>query len=574
MTSFKERIDATRARAGLAANAAVLIDDTSVNEIEGDEQPDGAEGEAETSESADSGDDADVDIDSVDGAGVGGASDEGFEPFDESFERLAANEDVDVTCVVHSHDSEPTDGAPRTDDEEGGKDAADFGLAAAMSDNPAIEKVTEGQDEAAATSNPTSSVAATTAVAHEIGDTAAANADLATAEVSTSEAHTISADKPVATDVPTATGRTRSFHGGDLFTLRARATRNTKVMTLEIAAIRRDVPMRAIQQDTVKDYAELHEAGTKFPRPKAFEEVDSVTGASIFRLVDGQHRLAAYRSLGLTHVEVDVQQGNLWEAKLATAASNIYGLPLTNQQKRDVAALMFEECPDWTPNSIATWTGMSPTFIGKELVKYEAAHGIAPDPDRIRVSTSGKQYKARVRNQPPTVDPAAQAPTVLREPPRRISDGGQTVSLPSDQLAPERGEDNEDSSDEPKVWSVASQATIAAVPQSAPTGLAELSVPIAEAVQVTLVAPAQQEADGDGEQPKLVVAAIASRFTIRYLDASGAQREAVYDFDRPDDGVPSALVSLESLIRNVRKLRENQVPAETLLGICQRAMQG
>ena len=543
MSNFNPYKNTGRTRFGQDAKAPTPVDKTNVNpQQEDDDEPGDAEGEGEgetpnPNDSRSGGENgADFDnIESLESTNVGGTGDEGFESSSDTQESVAGNADEDV---------------PSEDDKQYGK----------LAEDAEADEEADGQHGVAATSKATPGVMAATAVAHETIDTAAANTDVATSEVITAEAHFNSADEPAgvgdtATEVPTETGSGGSLRGGDLLALRSRTTRFTKTMELEIAIIRRDVPMRDIKQETVDEYAELHGAGTVFPRPLVCEEVDSVTGTSIFRLVDGQHRLAAYLALGLTHVEVEVKQGNLREAKLATAASNIYGLPLTNQQKRAVAVLMFEECPTWTSNSIATWTGLSPTFIGNERVRYEAAQGIEPDPDRIRVSTSGKKYKERVRNQPPMVEPAAVPPTALREPPRRIADAGQSVSLPSVPVVPKHDEDCELGSDELEEQAADIKAPVGDVPPTAPT------------------APTVRTADVGGEQPKVVGAAFASRFTIHYVDLSGAQKKVDYDFDLNEVFLPSDVHPLESVIRNLRTLREKQVPVATLLAICQRAMQ-
>ncbi len=196
-----------------------------------------------------------------------------------------------------------------------------------------------------------------------------------------------------------------SFHGGMLPGRHCGPSGPMRVEILEIARIRRDVPMRAKSDSTVRKYAALAKDGAEFPRVLVFEEIDAATATPVWQLGDGQHRLAAYEELGWTHVNAEIRSGNLRDAKLAMASANIGGLALTIQQKRDVAAMMFYECPDWTSNSIATWTGLSPTFVGNERVKYEAEHGIKHDPDRVRVSTTGRKYKERVRKPAPVAIP-------------------------------------------------------------------------------------------------------------------------------------------------------------------------
>ena len=197
----------------------------------------------------------------------------------------------------------------------------------------------------------------------------------------------------VAADAHPWTGASHSnFHDGNSSSRSDRLVGSPTFAVLEISSIVRDLPMRAVDPDTVKQYASSITSGAAFPPIQVYEELDAA-GRTVTRLGNGQHRLEAYVSLGITRIEAEVRQGTRREAILAMAASNIDGLRLTNQAKRDVADMMFEQCPDWTDNKIAVWTGMSPQFILNRHKRYNSTHGIKPDAPRL--SNRGRKPKVK-----------------------------------------------------------------------------------------------------------------------------------------------------------------------------------
>jgi len=117
-----------------------------------------------------------------------------------------------------------------------------------------------------------------------------------------------------------------------------------------------------VKQSVVDEYADAIKCGNKFPPVTVFFD-----GARSF-LVDGFHRVGAYKQLEIHDIEADVMEGTERDALLYSAGVNgAHGLRLTNKDKRKaVSVLLFDdEWTEWTNRKIATHCNVTHGFVNK-----------------------------------------------------------------------------------------------------------------------------------------------------------------------------------------------------------------
>jgi ParB-like chromosome segregation protein Spo0J len=82
-------------------------------------------------------------------------------------------------------------------------------------------------------------------------------------------------------------------------------------------------------------------------------------------VVDGMHRVAAARLLGLRWIEVEWFDGDRDEALLEFVRRNAtHGLPLTLRERKRVASQLLCAHPDWSDRRLAELCGVSPKTVG------------------------------------------------------------------------------------------------------------------------------------------------------------------------------------------------------------------
>lgn len=145
---------------------------------------------------------------------------------------------------------------------------------------------------------------------------------------------------------------------------------NVKTVVLPITEIISDprYQMREnMNEDVIVDYAEKLRDGEKFPPVRVFK----INGE--YYLVDGFHRLEAYKRNGITEIEVIVLEGNEREALLcAVGANNNHGLHRTNKDKRKAVKTLLQDS-EWckkSDNWIAKVCGVSQPFVGECRANY------------------------------------------------------------------------------------------------------------------------------------------------------------------------------------------------------------
>jgi hypothetical protein len=84
------------------------------------------------------------------------------------------------------------------------------------------------------------------------------------------------------------------------------------------------------------------------------------------RVIDGNHRLAAARRLGLTVVECELFRGSDFEGYIESVRRNVeHGLPLSLRERRAAAGRILERCHEWSDRRIAGMCGVSAATVSK-----------------------------------------------------------------------------------------------------------------------------------------------------------------------------------------------------------------
>jgi len=143
------------------------------------------------------------------------------------------------------------------------------------------------------------------------------------------------------------------------------------VKKLNLLNIRTDggtQPRLELDQNLVKEYAEVMREGVVFPPVEVFHD------GSEYWLVDGFHRYFGYKANGLTSIEAIVHTGTLREAQFyAWKANNKHGNRLKPEDIRAIIRIMLtdEEYSKWSNNHIAKELGISSMTVGRVRVAMQ-----------------------------------------------------------------------------------------------------------------------------------------------------------------------------------------------------------
>jgi len=129
--------------------------------------------------------------------------------------------------------------------------------------------------------------------------------------------------------------------------------------------------------------------------------VDRVSGV----VIDGVHRVAAARVLGLSQIEASLFTGDPDEALIEFVRRNVHhGLPLTLRERKSAAGRVLSVHPEWSDRRIAEICALSPKTVGRmrgaedcpseEVPRLDCAVRVGRD-DRVRPVNSGS-VRARV----------------------------------------------------------------------------------------------------------------------------------------------------------------------------------
>ena len=127
-------------------------------------------------------------------------------------------------------------------------------------------------------------------------------------------------------------------------------------------------PRLELDQNLVKEYAEVMREGVVFPPVEVFHD------GSEYWLVDGFHRYFGYKANGLTSIEAIVHTGTLREAQFyAWKANNKHGNRLKPEDIRAILRIMLtdEEYSKWSNNHIAKELDISSMTVGRVRVAMQ-----------------------------------------------------------------------------------------------------------------------------------------------------------------------------------------------------------
>ena len=198
-------------------------------------------------------------------------------------------------------------------------------------------------------------------------------------------------------------------------------------------------PRIQLDQDLVKEYAEVMREGVVFPPVEVFHD------GSAYWLVDGFHRYFGYKANGLTSIEAIVHTGTLREAQFyAWKANNKHGNRLKAEDIRAILRIMLtdEEYSKWSNNHIAKELDISSMTVGRvrvamqeeaktpaqTTVTYVDKHGNTTTmktdkkkkakttkPDVTTANPEVKELEQKVKELATTVNTLAEENTVMRD---------------------------------------------------------------------------------------------------------------------------------------------------------------
>jgi hypothetical protein len=110
------------------------------------------------------------------------------------------------------------------------------------------------------------------------------------------------------------------------------------------------------------------------------------------RVIDGHHRIAAARLIGLKTLPAIFFEGSAEEAFVEAVRRNVqHGLPLTIQERRAGARRIFELRPEWSDRRIAEVCALSPRSVARIRAESDQPN----DPLGWRIGLDGRPRRAR-----------------------------------------------------------------------------------------------------------------------------------------------------------------------------------
>jgi ParB-like chromosome segregation protein Spo0J len=156
----------------------------------------------------------------------------------------------------------------------------------------------------------------------------------------------------------------------------------SEVVTISLEELRVGPSMRAGGIDPLH-VAALAEVASHWP-PIVVSRSDST-------VIDGQHRVAAARQLGLRKLTATWFDGSADEIYIEFVRRNVgHGLPLTLAERRAAARQMLRGQGGRSDRAIASVCGISPTTIARLRKEIGAAKGSNPQGTRGRVGLDGR----------------------------------------------------------------------------------------------------------------------------------------------------------------------------------------
>jgi len=205
------------------------------------------------------------------------------------------------------------------------------------------------------------------------------------------------------------------------------------VKKLNLLNIRTDggtQPRIQLDQDLVKEYAEVMREGVVFPPVEVFHD------GSAYWLVDGFHRYFGYKANGLTSIEAIVHTGTLREAQLyAWKANNKHGNRLKAEDIRAILRIMLvdEEYSKWSNNHIAKELDISNMTVGRVRVAMQEeaktpAQTTVTYVDKHGNTTTMKTDKKKKATTPTTKPDVTTANSEIKELEQKVKELATTVN--------------------------------------------------------------------------------------------------------------------------------------------------
>lgn len=141
------------------------------------------------------------------------------------------------------------------------------------------------------------------------------------------------------------------------------------------------LPVREVEISTLTlGYTPRHEGLDEDHVRSLLEDVGSVrpiiVHSSTMRVVDGAHRLEAYKRAGRTAIPAVLFKGSETDALFIAIHTNIkHGKPLTQLERRDAALEVIRQCPLLSDRWVAQVCGLSHTTIRGVREKAEKSSG-------------------------------------------------------------------------------------------------------------------------------------------------------------------------------------------------------
>lgn len=218
-------------------------------------------------------------------------------------------------------------------------------------------------------------------------------------------------------------------------------------------------PRCKLNNEVVEDYAKEIAAKKKFP-PIVVYQINSE-----YHLVDGRHRLDAYRKNGHEKIECDVKVGSRQDALLFAVGANAdHGLRRTNADKRRVVKMLLNE-PSWkdkSNNAIAEQCKVTEALVRKVKKEMDLKTDNVVDKNGRKMGVKnigGNSKKSKPGDMDPNPnEPAGEPLQVPKEDQpdddnRKMTGGndsdfqnihGQVGYTPSDKLRTDRSDDSLD----------------------------------------------------------------------------------------------------------------------------------
>jgi hypothetical protein len=205
------------------------------------------------------------------------------------------------------------------------------------------------------------------------------------------------------------------------------------VKKLNLLNIRTDggtQPRLELDQNLVKEYAEVMREGVVFPPVEVFHD------GSVYWLVDGFHRYFGYKTNGLTSIEAIIHTGTLREAQFyAWKANNKHGNRLKAEDIRAILRIMLtdEEYSKWSNNHIAKELDISSMTVGRVRVAMQEeaktpAQTTVTYVDRHGNTTTMKTDKKKKATTPTTKPDVTTANPEVKELEQKVKELATTVN--------------------------------------------------------------------------------------------------------------------------------------------------